>query len=53
MADVTIAADFGASLGRAIYSTSSSYYKPELILLDPQVVVVPAKSIENYGATRS
>jgi ribosomal protein L29 len=48
MADVTIAADFGASLGRAIYSTSSSYCKPELILLDPQVVVVPAKSIENY-----
>ncbi len=48
MADVTIAADFGASLGRAIYSTSSGYCKPELILLDPQVVVVPAKSIENY-----
>ncbi|ACK72243.1 hypothetical protein PCC7424_3864 [Gloeothece citriformis PCC 7424] len=48
MADVTIAADFGASLGRAIYSTGSGYCKPELMLLDPQVVRVPAKSISNY-----
>ncbi len=48
MAEITIAADFGASLGRAIYSTHSGYCKPELLLLDPQVVVVPAKSIENY-----
>jgi hypothetical protein len=48
MADVTIAADFGSSLGRAIYSTSSGYCKPELLLLDPQVVTVPAKSIDNY-----
>ncbi|WP_013321077.1 ParM/StbA family protein [Gloeothece verrucosa] len=48
MADVTIAADFGASLGRAIYSTGSGYCKPELMLLDPQVVLVPAKSISNY-----
>jgi ribosomal protein L29 len=48
MAEVTLAADFGASLGRAIYSTHSGACKPELMLLDPQVVVVPAKSIENY-----
>jgi hypothetical protein len=48
MADITIAADFGASLGRAIYSTTSSYLNPQLIFLDPQVVIVPAKSIDNY-----
>ncbi|MBE9171289.1 ParM/StbA family protein [Pleurocapsales cyanobacterium LEGE 06147] len=48
MAEVTMAADFGASLGRAIYSTSSGSCKPELMLLDPQVVRVPAKSIDNY-----
>jgi hypothetical protein len=48
MADVTVAADFGASLGRAIYSTAAGYLKPELLLLDPQVVQVPEKSIENY-----
>jgi hypothetical protein len=48
MADVTIAADFGSSLGRAIYSSTSGYCKPELLLLDPQVVTVPAKSIDNY-----
>jgi hypothetical protein len=48
MADVTIAADFGSSLGRAIYSSSSGYCKPELLLLDPQVVTVPAESIDNY-----
>jgi hypothetical protein len=48
MADLTIAADFGASLGRAIYSTPSGCGKPELMLLDPQVVGVPAKSLENY-----
>lgn len=48
MVEITIAADFGASLGRAIYSTHSGYDTPELMLLEPQVVVVPAKSIENY-----
>jgi hypothetical protein len=48
MAEVTVAADFGASLGRAIYSTAAGYLKPELLLLDPQVVQVPEKSIENY-----
>jgi hypothetical protein len=48
MAEITIAADFGASLGRAIYSTSPNHSNPQLILLDPQVVVVPAKSIDNY-----
>lgn len=48
MADVTIAADFGASLGRAIYSTTSGHLKPELLLLEPQVVQVPEKSIDNY-----
>ena len=48
MAEITIATDFGASLGRAIYSTSSHHSNPQLILLDPQVVVVPAKSIDNY-----
>lgn len=48
MAEITIAADFGASLGRAIYSTSPNHSNPQLILLDPQVVIVPAKSIDNY-----
>jgi hypothetical protein len=48
MADLTIAADFGASLGRALYTTPSGCGKPELMLLDPQVVEVPAKSLENY-----
>ncbi|MEG3437859.1 ParM/StbA family protein [Pannus brasiliensis CCIBt3594] len=48
MADVTIAADFGASLGRALYSVNPPRGKPGLLLLDPQVVLVPAKSIENY-----
>ncbi len=48
VADVIVAADFGASLGRAIHSTASGYLLPELMLLDPQVVQVPEKSIENY-----
>ncbi len=48
MADVTIAADFGASCGRAIFCTGSTYLKPELILLQPHTVIVPQKSIDNY-----
>ena len=35
MAEITIAADFGASLGRAIYSTSPNHSNTQLILLDP------------------
>ncbi|EAZ88889.1 ParM/StbA family protein [Crocosphaera chwakensis] len=48
MSDLTMALDFGSSLGRAIYTTSSSYVKPELLLLDPHVVEVPNISIANY-----
>ena len=38
MSDVVVAADFGSSLGRAIFSPNSGYLKPELILFDPEVV---------------
>ena len=50
MPDVTVAADFGASLGRAIFSlnSQSQAIKPELMLIAPQVLRVPSKSIENY-----
>jgi hypothetical protein len=48
MADLIVAADFGASLGRAIYGLNAPYLKPELMLIEPQVVRVPEKSIENY-----
>jgi len=45
MTSITIAMDFGSSLSRAIGSFSS---EPELIFLNPQVVQVPQRSIENY-----
>lgn len=50
MPDVTVAADFGASLVRAIFSlnSQSQALKPELMLIAPQVLRVPFKSIENY-----
>lgn len=48
MAYLTIAADFGSSLTKAICSMSSGYSNPQLILLNPQLRQVPKKSIENY-----
>ena len=48
VADVAIAADFGSSLNRALCSKNAAELEPELILISPQVVQVPPKSIENY-----
>ena len=48
MADIIMAVDLGSSLSRAIYCTSSSYFKPKLIFLSPEVIQVSEKNIENY-----
>ena len=52
MSDLVVAADFGSSLGRAIFSPNSGYVKPELVMFDPEVVAVPAESITNYEKYR-
>lgn len=52
MVNLTMALDFGASLGRAIYTTNTGYLKPELLLLEPQVVEVPEIAIANYEKYR-
>ena len=52
MNELVVAADFGSSLGRAIYTTNSGYVKPELVTFDPEVVEVPGESIANYEKYR-
>ena len=52
MSALVVAADFGSSLGRAIFSLSPSPVKPELVLFDPEVVEVPEESIINYEKYR-
>ncbi len=46
MTNLTVAADFGASLGRAMYANGSN--QPELVLLAPELICLSKSSIETY-----
>ena len=46
METLTIAADFGASLGKAIYHDGSP--EPKLILLKPEIISLPSTSVDAY-----
>ena len=48
VADVVAAIDFASTCSRALCSMSAIELDPELILISPQVIEVPQKSIENY-----
>jgi hypothetical protein len=47
MTNVTLTADFGASLCRAIYTIDGTS-QPQLLLLAPEIASVPSASIHNY-----
>ncbi len=48
LTSVTIAADFGASLARAIYTIGNEKIEQSLIFFEPEVVEVHRESIETY-----
>jgi len=51
MADIIISLDPGASLSKVIYMASGNDTH-ELLVMQPETIVVPTSSIENYQATR-